>query len=177
MSWLRRIFVLVVVGIAPVLGAVPASSAGVFPQQLAQSSTSIWCLDVARNHVRQIPAWRCKGKVVSEDEARRIKVSRFQRIKRRVSVPKKNLFPGKRQRGSGTGFFVSTNGHVLTNEHVVKSCKAYSVTPSGGSPLVAKLIAKDANLDLALLKVNRAPLAVASFREPPWIYYLSNPSP
>ena len=166
MSWLRPVFILVVVGMAPVLGPGPASSADVFPQQLAQSSNSVWCLDVSRNHVRRVSAWQCKGKIVSAEEAKRIKVSRFQRIKRRVSAPKKKLFPGKHQRGSGTGFFVSTYGHVLTNEHVIYKCQAYSVTPSGRPPLVAKLIAKDANLDLALLKVNRVPLAVASFREP-----------
>jgi len=150
----------------PVLGGGPASSAETFPQQLAQSSGSVWCLDVSRNHVRRISAWQCKGKVVSAEEAKRIKGSRFRRIKRSVSASKQKIFPGKRQRGSGTGFFVSIYGHVLTNEHVVSKCKAYSVTPSGRPPLVAKLIAKDVNLDLALLKVNRVPLAVASFREP-----------
>lgn len=166
MFWLRSIFVLFVVGMTPFFGVGPAASADILPRQLAQSSGPVWCLDVSRNHVRRVSAWQCKGKVVSAEEAKRIKVSRFQRIKRRVSAPKQTLFPGKRQRGSGTGFFVSSDGHVLTNEHVVSKCQAYSVTPSGRSPLVAKLIAKDSNLDLALLKVNRAPLAVASFREP-----------
>lgn|GEM_PF-1817237 len=136
-------------------------------QYLAQSTKGpVWCLDVKRNHVRRLPAWRCKGKVVSEEEAKRIKVSRFQRIRRTVNAPTKKLFPRLRQRGSGTGFFVSKTGHVLTNEHVIKSCKAYSVSPSGGAALAAKLIAKDANLDLAILKVARAPGAVARFRQP-----------
>ena len=166
MYWLRRIFVLVVLGMMAVLGAIPLSASGAFAQQLTQSSSTVWCFDVSRNHVRRVSSWQCKGKVVSAEEAQRIKVSRFQRIKRRVSAPKQTLFPGKRQQGSGTGFFVSTYGHVLTNEHVVANCKAYSVTPSGRPSLVAKLVAKDANLDLALLKVNRVPLAVASFREP-----------
>lgn len=135
-------------------------------RQMAQSSSSVWCLDESRNHVRKLPAWRCKGKVVSAEEAERIKISRFQRIKRRVNAPKQKLFPGKRQRGSGSGFFVTKLGHVLTNEHVIRSCKAYSVTPSGGRAIAAKLIAKDKALDLAILKVGRAPGSVAKFREP-----------
>ncbi len=145
MVWFRRLLILFGVGVASVLGPVSAVFAGPAQQQIAQSFSSVWCLDESRNHVRKTPAWRCKGKVVSAEEANRIKVSRFQRIKRRVNAPKQKLFPGKRQRGSGSGFFVTKLGHVLTNGHVIRSCKAYSVTPSGGRAIAAKLIAKDSS--------------------------------
>lgn len=51
--------------------------------------------------------------------------------------------------GSGTGFFVSANGHVLTNEHVVRECSGLTVNDDR-----ADLIAVSADFDLALLKVD-----------------------
>jgi len=54
---------------------------------------------------------------------------------------------------SGTGFFVTRDGYVVTNNHVVKNCKHISVF--GAVPLSdAKLIASDAEYDLALLKTD-----------------------
>jgi S1-C subfamily serine protease len=52
---------------------------------------------------------------------------------------------------SGTGFFVSREGYIVTNYHVIKDCNDINV--SGSVPLsVAKLIAQDIGYDLALLK-------------------------
>lgn len=52
----------------------------------------------------------------------------------------------------GTGFLVSTEGHVVTNRHVVDGCSTLAID---GRP--ARLLAADATFDLALLQV--APLA------------------
>lgn len=52
---------------------------------------------------------------------------------------------------SGTGFFITHDGYVLTNNHVVSHCK--HITVSGPVPLSdAKLVGRDQNNDLALLK-------------------------
>ena len=58
---------------------------------------------------------------------------------------------------SGTGFFVSRNGHIVTNAHVVPKCK--SITLAGAVEDEAKLIAKHPSQDLAILqaKSSRAP--------------------
>ena len=48
---------------------------------------------------------------------------------------------------TGTGFYVSDNGHVLTNAHVIENCTTISVN---GEP--AKVSAKSNNFDLAILK-------------------------
>lgn len=54
---------------------------------------------------------------------------------------------------SGTGFFVTRDGYVLTNHHVVKRCSRISVF--GAVPLSdARLVAADEEYDLALLKAN-----------------------
>lgn len=54
---------------------------------------------------------------------------------------------------SGTGFFVSRNGYIITNYHVIEHCTNISV--SGSVPLsAAKLVAQDKEFDLALLKTS-----------------------
>ncbi len=65
---------------------------------------------------------------------------------------------------SGTGFFVGRDGSLLTNEHVVDGCTAIRVTPDGGAPLPARLVASDKANDLALLKVDHQPKKVAALR-------------
>jgi serine protease Do len=66
---------------------------------------------------------------------------------------------------SGTGFFVSKEGHLLTNAHVVEACtKGILVTTEGQQPTFAYLMKVDKTNDLALLKTTVAPSRVASFR-------------
>ncbi len=70
---------------------------------------------------------------------------------------------------SGTGFFVSTNGHVMTNNHVVKDCQTISVGLAGGVKTTASLVARDATNDLALLRTNLKPVALPAFSTRPRI--------
>jgi S1-C subfamily serine protease len=55
---------------------------------------------------------------------------------------------------SGSGFFVSKLGHVVTNAHVVKDCKKVSVGDNSKNLVPAKIIATDKLNDLALLKLS-----------------------
>ena len=57
---------------------------------------------------------------------------------------------------SGTGFFVSSNGHIITNGHVINGCNTVDVISEGES-LTSKIIASDLINDLALLKVEKKP--------------------
>ncbi len=66
--------------------------------------------------------------------------------------------------GSGSGFFVSEEGHVLSNAHVVKGCRRLQVQPPGGEATDASLLASAAADDLALLKLETDPAAAAQFR-------------
>ncbi len=54
----------------------------------------------------------------------------------------------------GTGFYVSDRGYVLTNNHVVRGCKAFEVTRVGAAPVPARLVAKDETNDLAVLSTD-----------------------
>lgn len=55
---------------------------------------------------------------------------------------------------SGTAFFIDNKGHILTNHHVIKGCKNKSKIIYNNNEIEIKLIAKDNNLDLALLKAD-----------------------
>lgn len=55
---------------------------------------------------------------------------------------------------AGSGFFVSQDGHVITNFHVVSGGGSLRVFTQQGNMLDAELIAKDVGNDLALLKVD-----------------------
>ena len=54
----------------------------------------------------------------------------------------------------GSGFIISADGIVVTNNHVVKSAKTLSVTLDDGTVLPAKVIGTDPRTDIAVLKVN-----------------------
>ena len=58
-------------------------------------------------------------------------------------------------KSSGSGFFVTQAGHLLTNAHVVGGCRTIYVKSSDGQTGVAQVIAADQNDDLALLRVER----------------------
>lgn len=57
---------------------------------------------------------------------------------------------------SGTGFFVSQQGHILTNNHVIKGCRNYQVTRTGDIAHSAEVLRTDQTNDLAVLKLDSA---------------------
>ncbi|MEX3008092.1 Do family serine endopeptidase [Hoeflea sp. TYP-13] len=62
--------------------------------------------------------------------------------------------PRARPVSQGSGFFISADGLVVTNNHVVDSGKEFTVIMHDGTELDAELIGKDARTDLAVLKVD-----------------------
>lgn len=72
------------------------------------------------------------------------------------SIPQQPRNPGDRQREAqslGSGFIISADGYVLTNNHVVADADEIIVRLSDRSELEAKLIGADPRTDVALLKV------------------------
>jgi serine protease Do len=62
---------------------------------------------------------------------------------------------GERQRvsGTGSGFFISPDGYILTNNHVVKDAIKIKITDINDKEYIAKKIGTDPKSDLALLKI------------------------
>ncbi len=54
----------------------------------------------------------------------------------------------------GSGFFVSGDGYVVTNNHVVANGKRFEITTDSGKTYLAKVIGTDPQTDLALVKVS-----------------------
>ena len=58
------------------------------------------------------------------------------------------------QRGTGSGFIIDVQGHIVTNDHVVKEADSLEVTLASGKKVSAKLIGRDAFNDLAVIKID-----------------------
>lgn len=63
---------------------------------------------------------------------------------------------------SGTGFVVDRNGTVLTNSHVVERCRQFTLAGAVNAG-DAELLARDTELDLALLRTRTPVMDAASF--------------
>ena len=83
--------------------------------------------------------------------------------------------------GEGSGFFVSADGYIVTNNHVVDHAKTVTVTTQDGKTLDAKVVGTDPKTDLALIKVNEAgdyPFVAFSKEQPrigDWVVAIGNP--
>ena len=76
----------------------------------------------------------------------------------RAVVPRVSL----KKTSTGSGFYVTGQGHVLTNEHVVNGCREVRIPPA----TTVAIVARDRTSDLALLKSPAGKVgAIARFRQ------------
>ncbi len=61
---------------------------------------------------------------------------------------------GRRVNGMGTGVVIDPRGYVMTNHHVVDGVRQIKVTLAGGQSCTAKLVARDMETDLAIIKLD-----------------------
>ena len=83
--------------------------------------------------------------------------------------------------GLGSGFFISEDGYLVTNNHVVDGSSDFTITDSNGKEYTARLIGTDPKTDLALLKVD-APekftyveFSPGTVRVGEWVVAVGNP--
>ncbi len=83
--------------------------------------------------------------------------------------------------GLGSGFFISSDGYIVTNNHVVKDAKKIDIFTYDGNSYRAKLIGKDEKTDLALLKVKGKNFLFLKFGDSQklqvgqWVMAIGNP--
>jgi serine protease Do len=91
-------------------------------------------------------------------------------------VPQKHM-----TQSQGSGFIVSADGYVVTNNHVVEHASEVEVALDDGRSLPAKVIGTDKRTDLALLKIsdgNKLPYVEWSTTQPrvgDWVIAVGNP--
>jgi serine protease Do len=61
--------------------------------------------------------------------------------------------PRQFRKAQGSGFFISADGYIVTNKHVVDNASEVEVMMEDGATLEAKVVGSDQKTDLALLKV------------------------
>ncbi len=88
----------------------------------------------------------------------------------------------QKQRSLGSGFIISDDGFILTNDHVVNDADEIKVLLSDGRSLSASIKGRDSKLDLALLKIDtpeKLPVARLGnsdqLRVGEWVMAIGNP--
>ena len=82
----------------------------------------------------------------------------------KVTVDQRDIF-GNVQTGEGVGSGVvySSDGYIITNNHVAGNAKELVVTLNDGTEYPAKLIGTDENTDIAVIKIEATNLVPAEF--------------
>ncbi len=81
----------------------------------------------------------------------------------------------------GSGYIISPDGYILTNDHVAGNATKISVTMTNGETIEAKLIGSDKNSDVALLKIDKNNLEYVKLGNSDdviigeWVIALGNP--
>ncbi len=88
----------------------------------------------------------------------------------------------RRSNALGSGFVISEDGYIVTNNHVIEGADEIQIEFFGGAKLDAKLIGTDPKTDIALLKVESdKPLPFVNFgdsdmmRVGDWVMAMGNP--
>ncbi|MGD0642523.1 MAG: Do family serine endopeptidase [Roseiarcus sp.] len=115
--------------------------------------------------------------------------SPFDRFFKQFGMPDDNggdsPMPHRQQRhlsmAQGSGFFISADGYVVTNNHVVDHATEVTITTADGKTMPATVIGTDAKTDIALLKVKDpgtypfVNFASQSPRVGDWVIAVGNP--
>src|SRR5213592_1016333 len=97
-----------------------------------------------------------------------------------------DFFPQLRRRpqieqGSGSGFIVSTDGYILTNNHVVAGADRVTVKLFDKREFTARVVGTDPSTDVAVIKIDTNGLPTAQFgnsdsvRIGEWVLAIGNP--
>jgi len=76
-------------------------------------------------------------------------------------MPDISQMPPTPRRGEGSGFVISPDGKIVTNQHVVTGANKITVTLNGGKTYPAKLLGTDMMKDIAVVKIDASGLPYA----------------
>src|SRR5690606_23766760 len=99
----------------------------------------------------------------------------FRELFEQQGVPERNAY------SMGSGFIISDDGYVLTNNHVVDGASEITVRLIDRREFNAEVIGKDPRSDLALLKIDAKELPVVKLAQPnqlrvgEWVVAIGSP--
>ena len=70
------------------------------------------------------------------------------------AAPRSRSFKAPMEHGAGSGVLVTEDGYILTNNHVVEDAEKISVTLADGRKFTAKVVGRDPQTDIAVIKVD-----------------------
>ncbi|MDT8440679.1 MAG: DegQ family serine endoprotease [Desulfuromonadales bacterium] len=158
-----------------VLAWITASSAAVpdFAELAAQLKPAVVNISTAKNSTPRTPQFHIPpgpGQDLFEDF-----FERFFRDFQGRGTP-------RRERSLGTGFIISADGYILTNDHVVDGADEIKVKLSDGREFRGEVRGLDPKLDLALVKIDtgeQLPVATLgdsdTLRVGEWVMAIGNP--
>ncbi|MBL4720328.1 MAG: trypsin-like peptidase domain-containing protein [Alphaproteobacteria bacterium] len=134
----------------------------------ADAPLYVHCYDEERGVLHKRRVDNCAGRVLSNTEADTVRAAlKAKRLKRLKRAMQPRAERNKGPRGHGTGFFVTRDGHIITNNHVIEKCKGDIWADStDGRASKTRVLDTDKRNDLALLKATFPPRATAIFQAP-----------
>lgn len=124
-------------------------------------------------------AKQIKPAVVNIDVVEKTKRSSIQLPEGFPQIP--GLGTPRRQKGTGSGVIISADGYILTNNHVAGDADQINVKLADGRELKAKVVGKDTETDLAVIKVDAQNLSFArlgdsdKLEQGEWVIALGSP--
>ena len=135
----------------------PGSHAVAAEVDAASAPSPIGFADIIERVKPAVVGVRVKIEIPSGDARQELPLapgSPLDRFFRQFGVPIPDSPAPKSGTGLGSGFFISGDGYIVTNNHVVANGKSLEVTTDDGKTYQAKVIGTDPQTDIALIKVS-----------------------
>lgn len=133
--------------------------------------------------------------LIADNSAAVVKITAVDKLpeRRRQQAPRQQMpdifqdffgqrkMPRRSPTATGSGFIISADGYVLTNNHVVGEADDITVRLSDRQEFAAKVVGADPRSDLALLKIDAKGLPTVQFAEPDdlrvgeWVVAIGSP--
>ena len=146
---LSSVLMLVVVGIAGTLAACNGTDGGSPTATMTAPPTET---PASQNATVSPAVAGEEGYLLTVDVVKVLKPSVVQIVTESLSMNAANQ--AVPSRGVGTGVILDEQGHILTNNHVIRDAQRIMVTLNNGDSFPAQLIGGDANTDTAVIRID-----------------------
>lgn len=164
--------------VKPLKGGILATFDGAFGEAAASLAAQPDFVNLALK--KAVPAAQVQNAPAAEAMPFKMAALRTSKIDRNMSA----LFPAvvtvRDAGGHGSGFFISTDGLILTNYHVVGEATDVAVILNNGLEASGKVLRRDKARDVALIKLpvrvpNALPLRMTEVAPPERVYAIGSP--